>query len=86
MSARKSSPHVTSIQGRVIKANFPGLVTIEGRTIVPDKWPYYFLIKDAHGEVLAEKIKKQFWVSLSIATHISILRISWTFLKQWNDV
>jgi hypothetical protein len=70
----------------VIKANFPGLVTIEERTIVPDKWAYYFLIKDADGEVLAKKIKRQFWVSLLIATHISILHICWTFLKQWNDV
>ena len=57
-------PHVTSIQGRVIKANFPGLVTIEGRTIVPDKWQYYWLIRDARGAVLAEKIKREFWVSL----------------------
>jgi hypothetical protein len=32
-------------------------------------------------EPLAEKIKREFQVSVFIATHFSILQIHWTFLK-----
>jgi hypothetical protein len=33
-------------------------------------------------ETLAEKIKREFWVSVFITMHFSILHIPWTFLKQ----
>jgi hypothetical protein len=81
--AKNYSRHATSVQGLLIKKHYPGLVTIEGREIVPEKWHHFFLVKDVKtDEVLADKIKREFWVSLCIAPHISILRIRWTFFKQ----
>jgi len=49
---------------------------------VPEKWHHFSLVKDENDEVLADKIKREFWVSLCIASHISIQRIRWTFFKQ----
>ena len=83
VTKRGSSHCPTSIQGLLIKKHFPGLVlTAEGNHIVPEKWHHFSLVKDENDEVLADKIKREFWVSLCIASHISIQRIRWTFFKQ----
>jgi hypothetical protein len=70
------------------------LVTIDGVRKPPMKWEHFHLHtvpalepegSDLAGsptrESLAEKIKREFWVSVFIATHFSILHIHWTFLK-----
>jgi hypothetical protein len=79
---RNSPRHVYGIQGLLIKKHYPGFVTIGGKEIVLDKWEHFYQVKDVHVEILAVKIKREFWVSLCIAPHISILRIRWTFFKQ----
>jgi hypothetical protein len=58
------------------------LVTIKGERKPPMKWDHFYLITVPEGGSLAEKIKREFWVSVFIATHFSILHIRWTFLKQ----
>jgi hypothetical protein len=52
--------HPNGTQGLLIREHHPGLVN--GR--VPYKWKNFYEVKDADGEVLAEKIKREFWVSL----------------------
>jgi hypothetical protein len=71
------------------------LVTIDGVRKPPMKWEHFHLhtvpMHEPEGgdrtgspvrETLAEKIKREFGVSVFIATHFSILHIPWTFLKQ----
>jgi hypothetical protein len=45
--------------GLLIKKNFPGLVTIDGREKVPQHWQDFF--KEVDGNVtLADNIKREF--------------------------
>lgn len=86
--------HINGILSLLIKEYYPGLVTIDGVRKPPMKWEHFHLHtvpalepegSDLAGsparESLAEKIKREFWVSVFIATHFSILHIRWTFLK-----
>jgi hypothetical protein len=57
---RNSACHVNGIQGLLIKKHYPGLVTIGGKEIVPDKWEHFYQVKDVHDEILAVKIKREF--------------------------
>jgi hypothetical protein len=65
--------------GLLIKKNFPGLVTIDGREKVPRHWPNFFKVVDRN-VTLADKIKRELWVSLH-RTALPILRIHWMSLK-----
>jgi hypothetical protein len=59
LTAKNCSCHATSVQGLLIKKHYPGLVTVEGREIVPEKWHHFFLVKDVKtDEVLTDKIKR----------------------------
>jgi len=82
VSGKKGACHINGIQGLLIKEYYPGLVTIKGEEQPPMSWEHFYAIEDSSGETLADKIKREFWVSLSITPHFSILFIRWAFLKQ----
>jgi hypothetical protein len=65
--------------GLLIKKNFPGLVTIDEREKVPQHWLNFFKVVDGN-VTLADKIKREFWVSLHRSA-LPILRICWMSLK-----
>lgn len=66
------------MQGLIIKKNFPGLIWVDGVQKVPQHWPDYSkVVLELDGGVtvtLAEKIKREFWVSLHPSA-LPILRI-----------
>ena len=82
MSGGSGSRHINGIQGLLIREYYPGLVTHKGEVQAPMKWEHFSSVTDSNGDTLAAKIKREFWVSIFIAPHFSILRICWTFLKQ----
>jgi hypothetical protein len=80
--------HINGILALLIKEYYPGLVTFDCVRKPPMKWEHFHLRTvpalepkggDRAGsparETLAEKIKREFWVSVFITTHFSILHI-----------
>jgi hypothetical protein len=69
--------HINGILSLLIKEYYPGLVTIDGIRKLPMKWEHFHLhivpVPEPEGgdragsparEPLAEKIKREFWVSV----------------------
>jgi hypothetical protein len=59
LTDKNSARLVNGIQGLLIRKHHPGLVNGQ----VP-RWKHFYEVQDAHDEVLALKIKREFWVSL----------------------
>jgi hypothetical protein len=91
----RGSRHVNGILSLLIREYYPGMVTIEGVRQPPMQWDHFHLhivpVPEPKGcdragsparEPHVVKIKREFWVSVFITTHFSILHIRWTFFKQ----
>jgi hypothetical protein len=93
--AKRDSRHVNGILSLLIREYYPGMVTIDGVRQPPMQWDHFHVhtvpVPEPEGgdradsparKTLAAKIKREFWVSVFITTHFSILHIHWMFLKQ----